>query len=68
MERVPSELSSTTLAATLAGPAWAQQSVTLVAAVGANLNHLPSFVGVEKGSSLKHGIDLKLKSYERKSR
>jgi ABC-type nitrate/sulfonate/bicarbonate transport system substrate-binding protein len=32
-----------------------------VAAVGNNMNHVPSFVGVEKGIFLKHGVDLKLK-------
>jgi NitT/TauT family transport system substrate-binding protein/sulfonate transport system substrate-binding protein len=31
------------------------------AAVGNNMNHVPSFVGVEKGIFLKHGVDLKLK-------
>jgi ABC-type nitrate/sulfonate/bicarbonate transport system substrate-binding protein len=31
------------------------------AAVGNNMNHVPSFVGVEKGIFLKYGIDLKLK-------
>ena len=32
-----------------------------VAAVGNNMNHVPSFVGVEKGIFLKHGVDVKLK-------
>ena len=44
--------------------AWsapAQQPAVLTAAIGANMNHVPSFVGVEKGIFLKHGIDLKLK-------
>ncbi|MBI4637291.1 MAG: ABC transporter substrate-binding protein [Candidatus Rokubacteria bacterium] len=41
--------------------AGAQQPAQLAAAVGANMNHVPSFVGVEKGIFLKHGIDLKLK-------
>lgn len=44
--------------------AWstaAQQPALLTAAIGANMNHVPSFVGVEKGIFLKHGIDLKLK-------
>ena len=41
--------------------AAAQQPAQLVAAVGGNMNHVPSFVGVEKGIFLKHGIDLKLK-------
>jgi NitT/TauT family transport system substrate-binding protein len=40
----------------------AQQKVhEAVAAVGNNFNHIPSFVGVEKGIFLKYGIDLKLK-------
>src|SRR5574341_810576 len=47
--------------AMLASPAAAQQPVPMVAAVGSNMNHVPSFVGVEKGIFLKHGIDLKLK-------
>jgi ABC-type nitrate/sulfonate/bicarbonate transport system substrate-binding protein len=41
--------------------AGAQQPAPLAAAVGGNMNHVPSFVGVEKGIFLKHGIDLKLK-------
>ena len=41
--------------------AGAQQPTVLNAAVGSNVNHVPSFVGVEKGIFLKHGIDLKLK-------
>jgi ABC-type nitrate/sulfonate/bicarbonate transport system substrate-binding protein len=39
----------------------AQSPTPLAAAVGGNMNHVPSFVGVEKGIFLKHGIDLKLK-------
>ena len=42
-------------------PAAAQQPAQLAAAVGDNMNHVPSFVGVEKGIFLKHGVDLKLK-------
>lgn len=45
----------------LASSAAAQQPAPMVAAVGSNMNHVPSFVGVEKGIFLKHGIDLKLK-------
>ncbi len=45
----------------LAASAAAQQPAPMVAAVGSNMNHVPSFVGVEKGIFLKHGIDLKLK-------
>ena len=42
--------------------ATAQEKVYQAAvAVGNNMNHVPSFVGVEKGIFLKHGIDLKLK-------
>ena len=46
-----------------AAPADAGQEKTYqaAAAVGNNMNHVPSFVGVEKGIFLKHGIDLKLK-------
>jgi ABC-type nitrate/sulfonate/bicarbonate transport system substrate-binding protein len=46
---------------TLALTATAQSPTPLAAAVGGNMNHVPSFVGVEKGIFLKHGIDLKLK-------
>ncbi len=45
----------------LALTARAQSPTPLAAAVGGNMNHVPSFVGVEKGIFLKHGIDLKLK-------
>jgi ABC-type nitrate/sulfonate/bicarbonate transport system substrate-binding protein len=38
-----------------------QQPAQLAVAVGGNMNHVPSFVGVEKGIFLKHGLDLKLK-------
>ena len=47
--------------AALAVTARAQTPTPLAAAVGGNMNHVPSFVGVEKGIFLKHGIDLKLK-------
>ena len=47
--------------ALLASWVAAQPPGTMVAAVGSNMNHVPSFVGVEKGIFLKHGIDLKLK-------
>src|SRR5437867_413754 len=49
------------MAMTLALPAAAQQPTQLNAAVGDNMNHVPSFVGVEKGLFLKQGIDLRLK-------
>ena len=45
----------------LAGAPTAQEPAVLTAAVGNNMNHVPSFVGVEKGIFLKHGVDLKLK-------
>jgi ABC-type nitrate/sulfonate/bicarbonate transport system substrate-binding protein len=54
----------TALVLTLAGltpSAPAQSPTPLAAAVGGNMNHVPSFVGVEKGIFLRHGIDLKLK-------
>jgi sulfonate transport system substrate-binding protein len=47
--------------AALALTAGAQSPIPLAAAVGGNMNHVPSFVGVEKGIFLKHGLDLKLK-------
>ncbi|PYN99812.1 MAG: hypothetical protein DMD91_11910 [Candidatus Rokuibacteriota bacterium] len=37
------------------------QPTTITAAIGSNMNHVPSFVGVEKGIFLKHGVDVKLK-------
>jgi ABC-type nitrate/sulfonate/bicarbonate transport system substrate-binding protein len=49
------------LAVTVASPGRAQAPTVLTAAVGNNMNHVPSFVGVEKGIFLKHGVDLKLK-------
>ncbi len=48
-------------AAMLASSVAAQQPAQMAAAVGSNMNHVPSFVGVEKGIFLKHGVDLKLK-------
>src|SRR2546426_10686197 len=41
--------------------ARAQTPTTVTAAIGSNMNHVPSFVGVEKGIFLKHGVDVKLK-------
>src|SRR3990167_2357939 len=49
------------LALALAATAPAQTPAPLVAAVGNNMNHVPRFVGVEKGIFLKYGVDLKLK-------
>jgi len=45
----------------LAWSVGAPAPTVLNAAVGSNVNHVPSFVGVEKGIFLKHGIDMKLK-------
>ncbi len=46
----------------LACPAAAQQApIPLAVAIGANMNHVPSFVAVEKGIYLKHGLDVKVK-------
>ena len=39
----------------------ASEPVRVSAAVGNNMMHTPTFVGVEKGIFLKHGIDLKLR-------
>lgn len=61
MSRFPSVIVAIVAAVTLGGSAAAQQPAVLTAAVGNNMNHVPSFVGVEKGIFLKHGIDLKLK-------
>jgi ABC-type nitrate/sulfonate/bicarbonate transport system substrate-binding protein len=41
--------------------AASQSAPTYTFAAVNNMNHLPEFVGVEKGIFLKHGIDLKLK-------
>src|SRR5687767_4796603 len=49
------------LLAAFAWTAGAQSPAVLNAAVGSNMNHVPSFVGVEKGIFLKHGVDVKLK-------
>ncbi len=61
MKRVACALGAVLAAALVGWTAAAQQPVPLVAAVGGNMNHVPSFVGVEKGIFLKHGVDLKLK-------
>ncbi len=42
-------------------PARAAEPARVSAAVGNNMMHTPTFVGVEKGIFLKHGIDLKLR-------
>ena len=61
MKRIAYVTGAVAMAAMMAWPAVAQQPVPMAAAVGSNMNHVPSFVGVEKGIFLKHGIDLKLK-------
>lgn len=61
MMRVVNLIGAVVMAAMVAWPATAQQPAQLAAAVGSNMNHVPSFVGVEKGIFLKHGVDLKLK-------
>jgi len=61
MKRIAFTGALAVMAAGLAWTAGAQQPAVLTAAVGANMNHVPSFVGVEKGIFLKHGVDLKLK-------
>lgn len=61
MKRIPSVLGALAALAVLAWTAGAQQPAVLTAAVGNNMNHVPSFVGVEKGIFLKHGVDVKLK-------
>ena len=61
MKQVAHIVGAIAMAAILVWPAAAQQPAQLTAAVGDNMNHVPSFVGVEKGIFLKHGIDLKLK-------
>ena len=60
MTRIASAI-GVALTIALAWAAGAQQPAVLTAAVGANVNHVPSFVGVEKGIFLKHGVDVKLK-------
>jgi ABC-type nitrate/sulfonate/bicarbonate transport system substrate-binding protein len=61
MKPLSSVLVAIAVAAVLAGTPAAQQPPALSAAVGGNMNHVPSFVGVEKGIFLKHGVDVKLK-------
>src|ERR687886_2022538 len=39
----------------------ASATIGATMAVGNNLNHVPAFVGVEKGLFLENGLDLKLK-------
>jgi hypothetical protein len=61
MKRVTYLVGAVAMAAMMAWPAAAQQPAQMTAAVGDNMNHVPSFVGVEKGIFLKHGVDVKLK-------
>ncbi len=53
-------LSFAVAALLLTAPVAAQQQQFTFATV-ANMNHLPEFVGVEKGIFVKHGLDLKIK-------
>jgi len=61
MNRIAISVLAVVVTAVLAWSAGAQAPTVLNAAVGSNVNHVPSFVGVEKGIFLKHGIDMKLK-------
>jgi NitT/TauT family transport system substrate-binding protein len=61
MRTLASLFAAAAVAAALATTVIAQSPPVLVAAVGGNMNHVPSFVGVEKGIFLKHGVDVKLK-------
>jgi ABC-type nitrate/sulfonate/bicarbonate transport system substrate-binding protein len=61
MNKLASVLVAIAAATFGAGSVAAQPPAVLTAAVGNNMNHVPSFVGVEKGIFLKHGVDLKLK-------
>src|ERR1041384_7962003 len=61
MTRIAIPAVALTLIAVVAWSANAQSPAVLNAAVGSNMNHVPSFVGVEKGIFLKHGLDVKLK-------
>ena len=61
MKRVMYLVGAVAMGVMMAWPASAQQPAQLTAAVGDNMNHVPSFVGVEKGIFLKHGVDVKLK-------
>jgi len=61
MKRVVCVAGAVAMVAMMVWPVAAQQPAQMAAAVGNNMNHVPSFVGVEKGIFLKHGIDLKLK-------
>src|SRR5262245_28455119 len=61
MNRIVINVLALVVTVALAWGVGAQTPTVLNAAVGSNVNHVPSFVGVEKGIFLKHGIDLKLK-------
>src|SRR5262249_61973027 len=61
MRRITYLVGVVAMAAMMAWPVAAQQPAQMSAAVGDNMNHVPSFVGVEKGIFLKHGVDVKLK-------
>jgi hypothetical protein len=51
MSRTVTTVMGLVLSAALVVSAVAQQPTVLNAAVGSNVNHVPSFVGVEKASS-----------------
>ena len=61
MKRIARGVAVALMVAGLVWTATAQQPAVLNVAVGNNFNHVPSFVGVEKGIFLKHGVDVKLK-------
>jgi NitT/TauT family transport system substrate-binding protein len=61
MKRIARAGAFALMVAGLVSMAAAQQPTVLAVAVGNNFNHVPSFVGVEKGLFLKHGVDVKLK-------
>jgi len=46
------------------GGAAEEGAFRVVVAVSGTLNHIPNFVGLEKGFFLKHGLDAKLKVYQ----
>src|SRR4029453_10776103 len=61
MKQVIYLIGAVAMVAMMAWTVAAQQPAQMTAAVGDNMNHVPSFVGVEKGIFLKHGVDVKLK-------
>ncbi len=51
-------------AATVGQAAGRREPVQATVAVVVNFNHLPTYVGVEKGIFLKHGLDLKVRQFQ----